>query len=103
MFHSFEPVGSHHPVMMDGCCRLYTPTSYLVKMFLQSASYILTIPIKVCLKEGMECPVQGKSYGRLGISKVPVPTERCTWKVALPTCTLCAAALTFGIGAYFAK
>ena len=64
---------------------------------------MLLITIKLCLKEGMKCTVQGKLDGRLGSSKVLVPIEHRTWTVVVPTCTLGAAESKFWIGASFAR
>ena len=85
MIHIFEPVGSRHPVIMGSCCVLYTKMTCFVKTPLQPESHMLPIPIKLCLKEGITCPVQGKSDGRLGSANFPVPTDRCNWPVEMPT------------------
>ena len=75
----------------------------IAKKINKSASFMLKIPIKVCLKEGIKYMVQGMLDRISGIAKVPVKTECCTWMVAVPTCTLGAAASNFLIGACFAK
>ena len=69
-----------------------------MKTDLQSSSHMLPILIKVCLKEGITCPVRGKLDRRLGSSNVPVPIDHCTLPVAVPTCTLGTLALKFLIG-----
>ena len=84
MRHSFAPVGSSHPAMMGSCRGLYTTACCFVITTLQSASNMLPIPNKVCLKKGIACPVQGKSDGRLGSANMPMPTDHFTWPVAVP-------------------
>ena len=74
MLHSFEPVGSHHPMMMGHYYGSYTTTACFVKKTFQSASHMLPITINICLKEGITCSVQGKSDGRLGSANVPITT-----------------------------
>ena len=103
MCHSFAPVVSCHPVMMGRCCGSYITTVCFVEKKCNQHYIILPIPIKVCFKEVITCPVQGKLDRRLGSANVTVPTERGTYPVAVPTCTLGAAALKFWIGASLAK
>ena len=97
--HRFEPVGSRHPELAAYVMLTHITMSCLVKTTLQSASHMLPIPIKVCLKEGITCPLQGKSDGIFGSYNVPVPIELCTWPMAVPTFTLVTAAFIFLIGA----
>ena len=70
-----------------------------MKKKLQSESQIMPSSINLCLSDGITCMVRGKSDGRWGKPDIPVPIDSCNWTVAMPTCTLGAAALKFWIGA----
>ena len=70
---------------------------------MQSASQMLSVPINVCLNDGMTWPVRGKSAGRWGKFSVPMPIDVCTWPVSVSTSTLDASVLNFRSGAALLK
>ena len=96
---SLAPESSLQPVSMGLPCWLYTVTSCLEKVTVQSASQMGPRPTSVCLKDGMTCPVVGKSLACCGIGRLAVATECSTWPFAVPTRTCGAVVVASSYGA----
>ena len=84
---SLAPVRSLQPVRIGVPCGLYTVTSCLENVTVQSASHMGSSPIRVCLKDGMTCPMVGKAWASCGMGRLAVATDRSTWPLAVPTRT----------------
>ena len=54
----------------------------------QSASQIGPTPISVCLENSMMCPRVGKLFDAWGMDRAVSATERATFPLTMPTCTV---------------
>ena len=84
------------------------PWSYMMKFFfvkitLQSASHMGPRPMRVWWKEGMTLPAQGKSGGRLGITKSAAPLYWWFLPLTVPMVILGAVGSKLIVGAFIEK
>ena len=78
-------------------------TAVRMKVTAQSTSHRGTTPIKLWWKPGIRCPLIGKSNGRWGKDRLPVPADFWVGPVAGSTVTFGAARSMLTTGASVAK